>query len=61
MTALRLSIGLGFAFVAFSEKLANPALATAFLDQHALNFTVATPFPLSDRAFIWCAGTPLNV
>jgi len=57
MTALRLSIGLGFAFVAFTEKLANPALATAFLAQHSLNFTAATGVPLSDPAFIWCAGT----
>jgi uncharacterized membrane protein YphA (DoxX/SURF4 family) len=57
MTALRVSIGLGFAFVAFSEKLANPALAIAFLDQHNLNFTPALGVPLSDQAFIWCAGT----
>lgn len=57
MTALRVSIGLGFAFVAFSEKLANPALAQAFLAQYALNFTAATGVPLSDPAFIWCAGT----
>ena len=57
MTALRVSIGVGFAFVAFSEKLANPDLATAFLAQYSLNFTPALGFPLSDRAFIWCAGT----
>lgn len=57
MIALRVSIGLGFAFVAFSEKLANPALAQAFLAQYSLNFTAATGVPLSDPAFIWCAGT----
>jgi uncharacterized membrane protein YphA (DoxX/SURF4 family) len=57
MTLLRVSIGLGFAFVAFTEKLANPALATAFLEQYTLNFTAALGVPLSDRAFIWCAGT----
>jgi len=57
MTALRVSLGLGFAFVAFSEKLANPALATAFLDQYSLNFTAGLGVPLSDRTFIWCAGT----
>lgn len=57
LTALRVSLGLGFAFVAFSEKLANPALATAFLDQYSLNFTAGLGVPLSDRAFIWCAGT----
>jgi hypothetical protein len=57
MTALRASLGLGFAFVAFSEKLANPALAHAFLAEYALNFTKALGIPLSDSAFIWCAGT----
>lgn len=57
MTALRVSLGLGFAFVAFSEKLANPALATSFLAQYPLNFTPALGIPLSDQAFIWCAGT----
>ncbi len=57
VTALRISIGLGFAFVAFTEKLANPALATAFLAQYQLNFTAALGFPLSSATFIWCAGT----
>jgi hypothetical protein len=57
LTALRVSLGLGFAFVAFSEKLANPALATAFLAQYSLNFTAALGIPLSDQTFIWCAGT----
>lgn len=57
MTALRISIGAGFAFVAFTEKLANPALAHAFLSQYQLNFTSAVGLPLSDQMFIWCAGT----
>ncbi|HEX2862603.1 MAG TPA: hypothetical protein VHN79_13230 [Lacunisphaera sp.] len=57
MTALRVSIGVGFAFVAFTEKLANPALAETFLSQFQLNFTAALGLPMSDRAFIWCAGT----
>ena len=57
MTALRISIGAGFAFVALTEKLANPALAQLFLEQHQLNFTGALGFALSDQAFIWCAGT----
>lgn len=57
MTALRISIGAGFAFIAFTEKLANPALAHAFLAQYPLNFTAALGVPLSDAAFIWCAGT----
>jgi len=54
---LRISIGAGFAFVAFTEKLANPTLAHTFLTQFQLNFTGATGFPLSNEAFIWCAGT----
>jgi uncharacterized membrane protein YphA (DoxX/SURF4 family) len=57
MTALRISIGAGFAFVAFTEKLANPGLALTFLGQYPLNFTAAVGFPMSDGAFIWCAGT----
>lgn len=57
MTGLRLSIGLGFAFVAFTEKLANPDLALKFLGQYPLNFTHAIGLPMSDHAFIWCAGT----
>jgi len=56
MTALRISIGAGFAFVAFTEKLANPALAHTFLSQFKLNFTAAIGLPMSDAAFIWCAG-----
>ena len=54
---LRISMGAGFVFVAFTEKLANPALAQTFLVQFPLNFTAATGFPLSHEAFIWCAGT----
>jgi len=54
---LRISIGAGFAFVAFTEKLANPTLAHTFLAQFQLNFTGAAGFPLSNEAFIWCAGT----
>lgn len=54
---LRISVGVGFVFVAFTEKLANPALAHAFLSQFQLNFTAALGLPLSDQAFIWCAGT----
>lgn len=57
MTALRISVGLGFAWVAFTEKLANPALAAEFLGQYPLNFTRALGLQLSDRTFIWCAGT----
>ncbi|AOS44267.1 hypothetical protein Verru16b_01328 [Lacunisphaera limnophila] len=54
---LRISMGVGFVFVAFTEKLANPALALTFLEQFPLNFTGAVGFPLSNAAFIWFAGT----
>lgn len=57
LTALRVSIGAGFAFVAFTEKLANPALAHAFLAKYPLNFTEALGLSMSDQTFIWCAGT----
>ena len=57
ITALRISIGAGFAFVALTEKLANPALAQVFLEQYPLNFTSALGLPMSDLTFIWCAGT----
>lgn len=57
LIALRVSIGAGFAFVAFTEKLANPALAHEFLAQYQLNFTAATGIALTDHQFIWCAGT----
>ena len=56
LTALRVSIGAGFAFVAFTEKLANPALAHTFLAQYQLNFTASLGMPMSDQMFIWCAG-----
>jgi uncharacterized membrane protein YphA (DoxX/SURF4 family) len=54
---LRISMGVGFVIVAFTEKLANPILARTFLSQFPLNFTAATGFPLSNDTFIWCAGT----
>jgi uncharacterized membrane protein YphA (DoxX/SURF4 family) len=54
---LRISMGAGFVFVAFTEKLANPALAQTFLSQFPLNFTATTSFPLSNETFVWCAGT----
>jgi uncharacterized membrane protein YphA (DoxX/SURF4 family) len=57
MPILRICFGLSLAFVAFTEKLANPDLALAFLGQYQLNFTHALGLPLSDRSFIWCAGT----
>lgn len=57
MPALRFALGAGFAFVAFTEKLANPELAHSFLAQFPLNFTRSLGVALTDREFIWCAGT----
>jgi len=54
--ALRVGVGLSLAVVAFTEKLANPVLARAFLREYPLNFTPALGVPLSDDAFILCAG-----
>jgi uncharacterized membrane protein YphA (DoxX/SURF4 family) len=56
LPALRVSVGLSLAVVAFTEKLANPDLARAFLREYPLNFTPALGVPLSDDTFILCAG-----
>ncbi len=53
---LRIGVGLSLAVVAFTEKLANPELARAFLREYPLNFTPALGIPLSDDVFILCAG-----
>ena len=57
MPVLRIATALGFVVVAFTEKLANPALVTAFLQQHPLNFTSWMGLPMSDSLFALCAGT----
>jgi uncharacterized membrane protein YphA (DoxX/SURF4 family) len=57
MVALRIATGGALAVVAFTEKLANPALARAFLQAHPLNFTPWLGLPMSDDLFILCAGT----
>jgi uncharacterized membrane protein YphA (DoxX/SURF4 family) len=56
-SALRIGVGISLVMVAFSEKLANPQLALSFLQQHPLNFTAALGMPMSDAAFVLCAGT----
>jgi hypothetical protein len=56
LPALRIAVGLSLAFVAFTEKLANPELAHAFLQRYPLNFTPALGVPLSDDTFVLCAG-----
>jgi len=57
MVSLRVATGGALAVVAFTEKLANPALARAFLQAHPLNFTPWLGVPMSDDLFILCAGT----
>jgi uncharacterized membrane protein YphA (DoxX/SURF4 family) len=57
MPALRLLLGLSLAFVALTEKLANPALAKAFLEHYPLNFSSWVGLPVSDEFFILGAGT----
>jgi hypothetical protein len=53
---LRGGLGLSMVVLAFTEKLANPALAAAFLRQHQLNFSEWVGLPMSDHSFVVCAG-----
>lgn len=57
MSALRVGVGVSLVAAAFSEKLANPMLAQAFLGQYALNFTSALGIPLQNNIFVLAAGT----
>jgi uncharacterized membrane protein YphA (DoxX/SURF4 family) len=57
MPVLRITTGLSFAMVAFTEKLANPALADAFLKQYNLNFTPWLGIPMPNDLFMQCAGS----
>jgi hypothetical protein len=55
--ALRVAAGLALIVVAFVEKLANPELALAFLQQHPdLNVAQAVGLGMSDLEFIRMAG-----
>ena len=54
--AVRVGVGLSLAFVAFTEKFANIPLGLAFLGEYPLNFTGALGVPLTDEAFVLCAG-----
>lgn len=56
MPSLRLGVGISLGAVAFTEKLANPALAASFLRQHPLNFTPLLHMPMCDATFALCAG-----
>jgi uncharacterized membrane protein YphA (DoxX/SURF4 family) len=55
--ALRIGVGLSLTAAAFSEKLANPALAASFLQQQPLNFTSSFGLPIPDALFAQFAGS----
>ena len=50
MVYLRVATGLGLAVVAFTEKLADPALAQAFLQRYPLNARRGGAAPLGARS-----------
>jgi uncharacterized membrane protein YphA (DoxX/SURF4 family) len=52
---LRIAMGFGIAYGAMTEKLLNPALAQALLDQRPF-LNVLRPIGVSDPVFIWLAG-----
>ena len=53
---LRIAMGFGIAYGALTEKLLDPPLAQALLDQTPF-LNVLRPLGVSDPAFIWLAGT----
>jgi uncharacterized membrane protein YphA (DoxX/SURF4 family) len=52
---LRIAMGFGIAYGALTEKLLNPPLAQALLDQSPF-LNVLRPLGVSDPLFIWIAG-----
>ena len=52
---LRIAMGFGIAYGALTEKLLNPPLAQALLDQSPF-LNVLRPLGVGDPAFIWLAG-----
>lgn len=52
---LRVAMGFGIAYGALTEKLLNPPLAQALLDQSPF-LNVLRPLGVSDPTFIWLAG-----
>lgn len=56
LPALRIGVGLGLVVLAFTEKLANLPLATAFLQDHPINVPAALGLPVSDALFARTAG-----
>lgn len=55
ITLLRIAMGFGLAYGALTEKLLNPPLAQALLDQRPF-LNVLHPLGVSDPVFIWLAG-----
>ena len=55
LNLLRIAIGFGIAYGALTEKLLNPPLAQALLDQSPF-LNVLRPLGVSDPLFIWLAG-----
>ena len=55
LTLLRLSLGFGIAFTALTEKLLDPALAQALLDQRPF-LNIVRPFGIGDPQFAYLAG-----
>lgn len=55
INVLRLAMGFGIAYTALTEKLLNPPLAQALLDQSPF-LNVLRPLGVGDPGFIWLAG-----
>ena len=55
LTLLRLCLGFGITFTALTEKLLDPALAQALLDQRPF-LNIARPFGIGDPQFAFLAG-----
>ena len=55
LNLLRIAMGFGIAYGALTEKLLNPPLAQALLDQSSF-LNVLRPLGVSDPVFIWLAG-----
>ena len=55
LNLLRIAMGFGIAYGALTEKLLNPPLAQALLDQSPF-LNVLRPLGVSDPLFIWLAG-----
>jgi uncharacterized membrane protein YphA (DoxX/SURF4 family) len=55
INVLRIAMGFGIAYGALTEKLLNPPLAQALLDQSPF-LNVLRPLGVSDPVFIWLAG-----